>query len=221
MTHDEQGGAMLLKNERQAVVNYCRKMITDGLTKGTGGNISIFNREERLVAISTSGQDYFEMTAEDVSVIDMNGQLIQGKKASTELAMHLMIYEHFPEANAVVHCHSVYATALSILRQDLPASSYLLASAGGKDVRCSEYASFGTREIGLACVSALKDRYACLLANHGLVSYGPSIDKAYSIAATVEECAQTYMIAKSVDRPVLLDDEEMEDMVEKFKGYGR
>lgn len=213
---------MLLEKERQDIVNYCRKMLDLGLTKGTGGNISILDNQKGLLAISASGQDYFEMTAEDVPVLNLKGEILEGKrKPSTELSMHLQIYLAFPEARAIVHCHSVYATALSILREELPASSYLIASAGGNNVRCAQYASFGTKEIGQAAVEAMKGRYACLLANHGQISYAASIEKAFSIAATVEECAQTYMIARSVGNPVILDEVEIELMLEKFKSYGR
>lgn len=213
---------MLLKKEREEIVKYCREMINTGLTKGTGGNISILNREENILAISTSGQNYFEMTPKDVPVIDSLGNIIEGnKKPSSELMMHTMIYKYFPHVNAIVHCHSTYATALSILREDLPASNYLLATGGGNNIRCSEYASFGTEEIAQKVVDALKDRNACLLANHGQIACSNNVKKAFSIASTVEECAQTYMIARSCGKPYILSDEEMEFMVEKFKTYGR
>lgn len=213
---------MLLEKERQEIVIYCQKMLKLGLTKGTGGNISILDREQNLLLISASGQDYFEMTAEDIPVLNLQGEVIEGKgKPSSELSMHLQIYKAYSEARAIVHCHSVYATALSMLREDLPASSYLIASAGGNNVRCANYASFGSKEIGQAAVEALQERFACLLANHGQIAYGPSLEKAFSIAATVEECAQTYMIARSAGNPVILDENEMELMVEKFKSYGR
>lgn len=212
---------MLLENQREKIVYFCQKMINTNLTKGTGGNISIFDEDTGYIAISSSGQDYFSMKKSDVAVIDLDGNLIEGRKQSSEYQMHILIYKNFPKARAIVHCHSVYATALSILRENLPASNYLIASAGGKDIKCARYESFGTKEIGLAAVSALKDRYACLLANHGQIAYGESIERAFSIASTVEECAMTYMIARSVGNPVILDDEEMEFMVEKFKSYGR
>lgn len=213
---------MLLENQRKDVVDYCRKMIQSGLTKGTGGNISIIDRVQKLIVISTSGQDYFEMKPEDVPVLDFDGNIIVGnKKPSTELQMHTMIYKNYPEANAIVHCHSVYATSLSILREDLPASNYLVASGGGNNVKCAEYQSFGTKEIGMAAVAALVDRKACLLANHGQIAYGENIEKAFSIASTVEECCMTYIIARSVGKPFILNDNEMEFMKEKFKSYGR
>jgi L-fuculose-phosphate aldolase len=212
---------MLLENQREKIVYFCQKMININLTKGTGGNISIFDEDTGYIAISSSGQDYFSMKKSDVAVIDLDGNLIEGRKQSSEYQMHILIYKNFPKARSIVHCHSVYATALSILRENLPASNYLIASAGGKDIKCARYESFGTKEIGLAAVAALKDRYACLLANHGQIAYGESIERAFSIASTVEECAMTYMIARSVGNPVILDDEEMEFMVEKFKSYGR
>lgn len=213
---------MLLEKQKKDVITYCQKMIKSGLTKGTGGNISIIDREKSLMVISTSGQDYFEMKPDDIPVLDFDGNIVEGKrKPSTELQMHTMIYKNYPEANAIVHCHSVYATSLSILREELPASNYLVASGGGNNVRCAEYQSFGTKEIGMAAIAALVDRKACLLANHGQIAYGENIEKAFSLASTVEECSMTYMIARSVGKPFILDDNEMEFMKEKFKSYGR
>lgn len=213
---------MLVENERKQIVEFCQKMITSGLTKGTGGNISVYDRKSKLVAISSSGQDYFEMSKSDVCVMDLDGKVIEGdKKPSSEYQMHLLIYKNFPKARAVVHCHSVYATALSILREELPASNYLVASGGGNNIRCAKYASFGSLEIGEEAVKAMKDRKGCLLANHGQICYGESLEKAFSLASTIEECSMTYMIARSVGKPVILDKEEMDFMVEKFKSYGR
>lgn len=162
------------------------------------------------------------MKKEDVVVMDFEGNIIDGnRKPSSEYQMHTIIYKEYPDTRAIVHCHSVYSTALSILRENLPAFNYLVACAGGNDIKCAKYESFGSKEIGLSAVKALKNRKACLLANHGQIALATSIEKAFSIASTVEECAMTYMIARSVGKPVILDDKEMEYMVEKFKTYGR
>lgn len=139
---------MLLQNEREDVVKYCRKMITAGLTKGTGGNISILNRELGLMAVSPSGIDYFETTAADVVVMDLAGNVVDGRrKPSSEYELHRIFYVRRQDMDAVVHTHSVYATVLATLRQPLPAASYLVAYSG-LDVRCAEYASFGTTGVG-------------------------------------------------------------------------
>lgn len=213
---------MLLQKERELVVEYGKKMITEGLTQGTGGNVSVYNREEGLWCISPSGIDYFETAPEDVVVMDIEGNIVEGNcKPSSEMEMHRLIYMNFPQANAVFHCHSTYATALSILREDLPASNYLVADGGGNNVRCSEYATFGTREIGEAAVKAMQGRRACLLANHGQITFAGNLKSAFGVARMVEQCSQTYLIARAAGVPKILDDEEMERMLVKFESYGQ
>lgn len=211
---------MLLENERKKIIQHSIRMLEKGLTNETGGNISIINRDLNLFAISPSGKDYYSLTPEDIVILDMDGEVVEGElKPSSESEMHRLIYKNFKDAGAVVHCHSPYATALSILNEDLPASNYLVAVGGGKDVKCTEYRSFGTKDIALEAIKALKDRTACLLANHGQITYSTTIESAFSIASTVEECAMTYMIARSAGAPKILSDDEMEFMVKKFKTY--
>lgn len=213
---------MKLQRERECVVEYGKKMISEHLTQGTGGNLSIFNREERLWCISPSGVDYFAMRPEDVVVLDIDGNVVEGdRKPSTEAEMHRLIYVNFPAANAVFHCHSTYATALSMLREPLPACSYLIADGGGVDVRCADYATFGTKEIGEAAVKALEGRRACLLANHGQITFGGSMKSAFGVARMVEQVSQTYMIAKAVGTPKILDQEEIDRLLVKFQTYGQ
>lgn len=211
---------MLLEKERKKVVEFSIKLLENGLTNETGGNISILNKELNLFAISPSGKDYYSVKANDVVIMDINGEVVEGNlKPSSEFQMHRMIYKNFQGAEAVIHCHSPYATALSILNEELPASNYLVAVGGGNNIRCTKYESFGTKEIALEAVKALKDRKACLLANHGQIAYSNTIESAYSIASTIEECSMTYMIAKASGVPKILNDGEMEFMVEKFKNY--
>lgn len=212
---------MLLKKERSEVVKYCRRLISSGLTKGTGGNISILNRELDLVAISPSGMDYFEMKASDVTVVTVTGEIAEGKrKPSSELLMHLAVYNGRDDAGAVVHTHSPYCTVLATLRKPLPASSYLVALAG-KDVRCAPYCRYGTPELAAAALEAMADRNAVLLANHGLLAAGATAAHAFMIAEELEFCAQVYAAACAVGSPALLDDAEMAALAEKFKGYGQ
>lgn len=211
---------MLLENERKDVVRYCKKMIESGLTKGTGGNISIYNREKDLVAISPSGIEYNNMTPEDVVIVDLNGDTVDGKyKPSSELGMHLIFYNNRKDINALVHTHSVYAKTLSSLRIALPAVSYLIAYAG-HDVRCAEYASFGTNELANNAYKGMLDRNAVLLANHGMLAGSNDIKNAFNIAEEIEFCAEVYYRAKSIGTPVILDQEEMSLMIDKFKVYG-
>lgn len=212
---------MLLKQEREQVVEYCKKLITAGLTKGTGGNISIFNREAGLYAISPSGMDYFSMTPKDVVVMNLSGDVVDGeKKPSSEWDLHRIFYEKRKELNAIVHTHSVYCTVLATNREGLPASSYLVAFAG-KDVRCAEYASFGTPELAQTAYEGMKDRNAVLLANHGLVTGGSDILHAFQTAEQIEFCAEVYVKARSIGKPVILPEDEMERMIERFQDYGQ
>lgn len=212
---------MLLKWEREQVVEYCKKLITAGLTKGTGGNISVLNREAGLYAISPSGMDYFSMTPKDVVVMSLSGEIADGeKKPSSEWELHRIFYEKRKELNAIVHTHSVYCTVLATNREGLPASSYLVAFAG-KDVRCAEYASFGTPELAHAAYEGMKDRNAVLLANHGLVTGGSDILHAFQTAEQIEFCAEVYVKARSIGKPVILPEDEMERMIERFQDYGQ
>lgn len=212
---------MLLKWEREQVVEYCKKLITAGLTKGTGGNISVLNREAGLYAISPSGMDYFSMTPKDVVVMSLSGEIADGeKKPSSEWELHRIFYEKRKELNAIVHTHSVYCTVLATNREGLPASSYMVAFAG-KDVRCAEYASFGTPELAQTAYEGMKDRNAVLLANHGLVTGGSDILHAFQTAEQIEFCAEVYVKARSIGKPVILPEDEMERMIERFQDYGQ
>ncbi len=213
---------MILEKERMDVVKFCQKLITSGLTKGTGGNISIYNREQQLMAISPSGIDYFETEPEDIVIIDINGQIVDGKrKPSSEHEMHRIFYQKRTDINAVVHTHSIYATVLATLRQPLPASSYLVAFSG-LDVRCADYASFGSMELAELTYEAMIDRYAVLMANHGLLTGGSDILNAFNIAEQIEHCAEVYVKARAIGEPVILDEAEMKKMITKFnKSYGQ
>ncbi|RXT06369.1 L-fuculose-phosphate aldolase [Ammoniphilus sp. CFH 90114] len=212
---------MLLKKEREHIVEYGKKLIQAGLTKGTGGNISIFNREEGLMAISPSGLDYFQTEPEDVVVLNLAGEIVDGaRKPSSELEMHSIFYKKREDVNAIVHTHSPFATTISALQWELPAASYLVAYAG-YNVRCAKYATFGTTELAEYAFEAMIDRYAVLLANHGLLAGGFDIVNAFNIAEEIEFSAEVYYRAKSIGEPVIIPDEEMKILAEKFKSYGQ
>ncbi|MEY9978690.1 L-fuculose-phosphate aldolase [Lysinibacillus sp. RC79] len=212
---------MRLQTEREKVVRHCQLMIRNGLTKGTGGNISIYVPSENCVAISPSGIPYEELTAADIVLIDLEGQIIEGHhKPSSEWAMHTMVYKRRPELKAVVHTHSIFAKTLSCLREPLPAVSYLVAVAG-KAVQCAEYASFGTPALGENALKAMEGSKAVLLANHGLLAAGANVEEAFNIAEEIELCAEVYIRARSIGTPVILDDQEMTYMLERFQTYGK
>lgn len=212
---------MLLEKERKDIVKYCNNMINTGLTKGTGGNISIYNREKDVMAISPSGLDYDEMQPEDVVVLDLDHNVVDGTlKPSSEISMHSIFYRERKDINAVIHTHSTYAKTLASLRITLPPVSYLVAHAG-VDVRCAEYASFGTEELARNAIKAMENRKAVFLANHGLLAGAIDIKNAFNTAEEIEFCAEIYYRAKSIGEPILLDEKEMKNMLNKFKSYGQ
>ncbi|MBY0223880.1 L-fuculose-phosphate aldolase [Mammaliicoccus sciuri] len=212
---------MLLEQERMKIVEFCNKLITQGLTKGTGGNISVFNRDKNLMAISPSGIEYQKLTPEDIVVLDLKHNIIDGKnKPSSELSMHSIFYRERKDINAVVHTHSTFAKTLASLRWELPAVSYLVAYAG-RNVRCAEYASFGTDELAENAFAAMQDRKAVFLANHGMLAGAIDLENAFNIAEEIEFCAEIYYRAKQLGEPILLSDEEMDQMLERFKSYGQ
>ena len=210
---------MLMKDEREAIVEYCIKLTEHGLTKGTGGNISICNRKEKIMALSPSSLDYYKAKPEDVVVLDLEGNVIEGhRKPSTEYNLHRIFYVNRDDCNSVVHCHSMFSGVLSCLHWSIPASHYMIALAG-KDVRCAEYATFGTQKLAENALAAMKDRNAVLLGNHGLLAVAADLPNAFNVAEEIEFCAEMYYRAKCVGEPFILPDAEMEDIIGKFNNY--
>ena len=212
---------MILEKEREQVIEYSLKLLSEGLTNGTAGNVSIFNREEGLVAISPTGVNYSELTPEMISVVDLNGKLIEGLKPSSELEMHMILYRNREDVNAVIHTHPVYTTVLACLRQDLPAIDYMIAVTGATKVRCAEYASYGTKELAENAYKAMGSSLAVILANHGLTTAGKDIANAFNITVQVEYISNLYIKAKNIGEPIILPDDEMNSMLERFKTYGQ
>ena len=212
---------MLMQKEREAIVEYCIKLIEHGLTKGTGGNISIYDRNKGLMAISPSGLDYYLTKPEDIVIMDLEGNIVEGnRKPSTEYQLHRIFYVNRENCNSVVHCHSMYSAILACLHWPIPASHYMIALAG-KDVRCAEYATFGTQTLAENAFDAMKDRNAVLLANHGLLAVSTDLPNAFNIAEEIEFCAEIYYKSKCVGEPFILSDEEMELMDQKFNHYSK
>lgn len=209
-----------LQKERKLIVEYCNKLIDSGLTVGTGGNISIFDRETGYMAISPSGVKYHKMIPEDVVVMDLNKNIIEGElKPSSEFEMHIIVYKNRDDVNAMIHTHALYATTISCLNESLPAVHYLLGFAGGKDIRCAKYATYGTKEIAENALEAMKGRNAVLLANHGINVVGKNIEKTFGITEQLEFCCRLYWQTKSMGNPQILPEKEMDKMVEKFNSY--
>ncbi|MDO5018330.1 MAG: L-fuculose-phosphate aldolase [Lagierella massiliensis] len=212
---------MRFLDKREELVEGGIKLLELGLTKGTGGNLSIFLRDEKLMLITPSGIEYPRLKPEDMVLMDLNGNVVEGNlKPSSEYRMHSIIYENKEDIDAIVHSHTTYCGALACLRQSLPAVHYMIAVAGGKDLPCAEYATFGTEELARNAVEAMKDRNAVLLANHGLIAGAKDIINAINVTDELEFVAKIYFLTKSVGDPVILSDEEMELMVKKFESYG-
>ena len=212
---------MILEKEREQVIEYSLKLLSEGLTNGTAGNVSILNREEGLVAISPTGVNYSELTPEMISIVDLEGKLIEGLKPSSELEMHMILYRNREDVNAVIHTHPVYTTVLACLRQDLPAIDYMIAVTGATKVRCAEYASYGTKELAENAYKAMGSSLAVILANHGLTTAGKDIANAFNITVQVEYISNLYIKARNIGEPIILPDNEMNSMLERFKTYGQ
>ena len=212
---------MLMEKERLLLIEYGKKLVKAGLTKGTGGNLSIFDRKNGHVAITPSGIDFFEIQPEDIVIIDVDGNVIEGNRVpSSEWAMHVMPYKYRDDIDAVIHAHTMYATVMACLREDLPATHYMIAVAGG-NVRVAKYATYGSPELAQNAFEAMKDRKAVILANHGILAGANDLLNAFNIIEEVEYCAEVYTKAKAIGEPVVLPHEEMTLMAEKFKTYGQ
>lgn len=213
---------MLMEAERVQVVEFGKKMSASGLSTGTSGNISIYNAEKGLMAISPSGVGYFETNPEDVVIMDLKGNVVDGtKKPSSEWALHTAMYKVKPECGAVVHTHSMYCTVFATLQQPLRAAHYVIGDAGVATVPCAPYRTFGSKELADAAAETIGKSDAVLLANHGMLACGKNLKSAYSLACNMEFCAELQYRAMAIGTPVILDDEEMDRVMEKFKSYGQ
>jgi len=212
---------MILQGEREEIVRFGKKLLTAQLTSGTGGNLSIFNRSEGLIAISPSGIEYEEMKPEDVPIVDINGTIVEGsRKPSSELGFHVALYRKRPDITAVVHTHSVYATTMACLNWEIPAVHYLVAFSGHK-VPLAPYATFGSNELATNVAESIGEHNAVLLANHGLAAIGPNLATAFAVAEEIELVARIYYQTKSIGEPVILPRDEMARVIEKFAVYGQ
>ena len=210
-----------MEKERLLLIEYGKKLVEAGLTKGTGGNLSIFDRKNGHVAITPSGIDFFEIQPEDIVIIDVDGNVIEGNRVpSSEWAMHVMPSKYRDDIDAVIHAHTMYATVMACLREDLPATHYMIAVAG-ENVRVAKYATYGSPELAQNAFEAMKDRKAVILANHGILAGANDLLNAFNIIEEVEYCAEVYTKAKAIGEPVILPHEEMTLMAEKFKTYGQ
>lgn len=205
---------------RRRIIQTALALNATGLSPGKSGNVSA--RHENGMLVTPSGMPYERLTPDDIVFVGLDGTVPPGQRLpSSEWHFHLAIYRARPDAGAVVHAHSLNATALACLRREIPAFHYMVAVAGGFSIRCADYATFGTEELAKNALAALDGRKACLLGNHGQLALGPDLDAAFDLAREVEALAAQYRAALQVGEPVLLDDAEMARVLEKFKTYGK
>ncbi len=205
---------------RQQLVDTARASVRAGLNRGTSGNLSV--RLPGGFLITPTGIPYDALTSVDLVRLDARGVAAPGQlKPSSEWRFHCDIYAARPQVGAIVHTHSRYASALACQRRELPAFHYMVAAAGGDNVRCADYATFGTAELSANALVALEGRRACLLANHGVIATGAHLAGALALAEEVESLAGQYCAALATGTPVLLDAVEMARVVARFEGYGK
>lgn len=205
---------------KQEIIDKACAFKADGLSIAKSGNISV--RCDKGFLITPTGFAYDELEPDDLTYCSFNGDIIEGEWApSSEWPFHAAIYQAREDVQAIVHCHSPYATAIAATRRPIPAFHYMVAVAGGSRIECADYATFGSAELSDNALAALGDRNACLLANHGQLATGATVAEAYKLAQVVESLAQQYCISLQVGEPVILDDEEMAVNLEKFKHYGK
>ena len=212
---------VLLPQERDQIAEYGRRMISAGLSTGTGGNLSLYDRSAGLIAASPSAVDYDRITAEDVAVVDLEGRQVEGRgRPTSELNFHLAVYRARSAAGAVIHTHSVYATTLACLGWELPPVHYLIGFAGRK-VPLAPYKLVGSTELGRAIVEVMGDSRAVLMANHGLVAWGESLERAFTTAEECELVARIYYQARAAGAPILLTDRQLDELLPHFEKYGK
>lgn len=206
--------------ERRAIIDACVRMNDLGINQGTSGNVS--NRVKGGLLITPSGMPYDRLKPSDIVFMKSDGSVPDGqRKPSSEWRFHHDILSARPEVAAVVHTHAMFATTLACLRMDIPSFHYMVAVAGGDSIRCAPYATFGTQALSDHALAALDGRKACLLANHGMIAVGDSIDRALALAVEVETLAAQYWRALQIGKPKLLSAAEMRRVLEKFADYGR
>jgi L-fuculose-phosphate aldolase len=212
---------MLLREIREEIIRYGKKAVQSGLTRGTGGNLSVWDRASRTMAITPSGIDYFEIKPEQIVLMDVqSGRIVDGDAVpSSECDLHRIFYKYRNDIGAVIHTHATFAATVAVLNWALPPLHYLVAYAG-TDVRCAKYAAYGTVALAKNAFEAMKDRKAVLLANHGLLAGGANLAEAFAVTEEIEFCCELYYRAKSIGEPVILPRDEMERMIERFKDYG-
>ena len=216
---------MLLLEERKKVVEYCRMLQTKNLTRGTGGNISIYDRKNGLIAVSPSGVEYSVMKPEDVVIVDIDGNVVEGEMIpSSETGLHIAAYKANPTFNSVVHTHSAYATMAACMGKDVPAVHYLIGFGGSDHIPCIPYYTYGSLELAAAAgrkYEEEQDIKVILLGNHGLLAGEESVEKAFAAADEIEFLCQIYVNLLQTGQMNILSQDDMKVVVKKFATYGQ
>jgi L-fuculose-phosphate aldolase len=211
MTRDE-------TRKRQAIIDACRRMNALGINQGTSGNISVRHGDGLL--ITPTGVPYESMTPDQIVFMGLDGSHAKTQKPSSEWRFHLDILRSRSEVDAVVHAHPIYCTILAIMGLEIPPIHYMIAVAGGDNIRCAPYATYGTPELSAHALKALEGRQACLLDHHGMIAVGPSLAKTMWLAVEVETLARQYHGCLQIGTPPLLPADEIERVRQKMADYG-
>ena len=204
------------------VIRYSKKLNITNLSALRSGNISVRAKEEGVDGfyITPSGMKYASLKTKDIVFVSLKGIFDKKKnKPSSEWRFHQDIYVNKKEAKAIVHAHSTCATAVSSHQKNIPAFHYMVAVAGGEDLKCTKYATFGTKQLSKNIIKALKNRSACLIANHGQVAFGDNLEKAFELAQEIENICHQYINALRIGIPKILSKNEMKIVLGKFKNY--
>jgi L-fuculose-phosphate aldolase len=207
------------KELRKQVIATCLEMNALGINQGTSGNVSV--RIDGGFLITASGVPYKKMKPHHVVEMDMEGGYYGDILPSVEWRMHRDILLKRPEASAVLHVHSTYASALSCLRKDIPAFHYMIGVAGGDSLRVADYAQYGTEDLSANMLKAMEQRSACLLANHGQIVFAADLDKALWLGVEIEALCHQYWAASVMGKPVIVDEAEMTSVLRRFPSYGK
>jgi L-fuculose-phosphate aldolase len=205
---------------RDELIATARRMSELGLAPGTTGNVSV--RTARGFVVTPSGMAYDQLRGDDAVAIDLDGTIRPGQRApSSEWRLHRDILAARPDVGAIVHTHSLFCTSVSCLRRPIPAIHYMIILAGGDEIPCADYATYGTAELAASVVRALGRGHACLMANHGMVALGDSLAAALRLAADVETLAAQYWHAAQLGQPHVLPRDELDRVRARFASYGQ
>ncbi len=213
-----------MKKLRAQVIKYAKKLNTTNLSALRSGNVSVRVKEKGVNGfyITPSGAKYSSLKTKDIVFVSLKGRFDKKKdKPSSEWRFHQDIYVNKKDAKAIVHAHSTCATAVSTHNKTIPAFHYMVGVAGGNDIKCSKYATFGTRSLSKNILSALKNRTACLMSNHGQIAFGKNLDYAFELAQEVENICHQYINAIRIGIPKILTNKEMKIVLSKMKNYKR